>query len=152
MKATAPKRTSLDRAIERKQNLANIVCSIWFEAYRRGELHSWILEQTQSRVYGHPSWVKLPRWAQSEVQATGMAMLQAAQGWMLSNVWLHEGIAYGNDWNKLPENVRELIRQDKLQLVTVWSEYSARFVDRAADTGKLFSGEKSSSRLLGGAR
>lgn len=132
------KRTSLDRACERKRNLSSIVTSIWFQAYRHGESHKWILDQISVRVHGHRDWAKLPQWAKSAIGEVSMTMLQAAQGWMLSNVWIYEGIAYANKWDALPEHVRELIRKDELKLTTVWAEYSQRFVDRKESDVRVF--------------
>lgn len=68
-------------------------------------------------------------------------MLDAAQGWMLANVWIYEGVAYANKWDNIPEHVRERISANELKLITIWSEYSQRFVDKPADSIKVFSNQ-----------
>jgi hypothetical protein len=118
--AKRPKRTELDRTIERMNLCMQTLEGIWASAARRGETHQSILKETLERVYGSAQFKKLPLWAQAKVQGFHYGVLVAAQQWALVNAWEYQGIIYANNWDKLPEEVKEAIRKDEIKLQTVW--------------------------------
>ena len=131
------KRTKVDRNLEHRTTLEQTIGSIWQEAARRGESHQWILDQITKRVYESPRHKKLTNLDKAYLRGISMAWLNAAQAWRLFGVWRVNGVAWINDWDTLPEHVKEEIRQDRVKYESAWLP-PAPFADRPSNEAKGF--------------
>ena len=134
------KRTSLDRALDRKREFEGTIQSIWSEASRNGYTHDWILKEITHRVHEHPNYNKLPQWVKSALQQTSWTWLIAAQTWRLTTGYEHEGVFYTSNWDNFPEALKERCRTEDATVLckSIWLPQPQFKLDRPTSEVKEF--------------
>lgn len=86
---------NLDKCIKvvnaRRGRIDGIVATL----VRERKSHEWFLHKLRDQVYEGEEWLRLPRWAQTEVQAYAQGQIQVVRSQLVGFGYHYQGTLYG---------------------------------------------------------